>query len=177
MVHLLRRFGRMGAVILALSGVFLMGLLWLSGTATLVAQGATGGWLAPLAPEAQREAIERQLRGFDVTMAEVGYRYTEMYFGAVAGNWDYASYMAEKLGVALQDGLERRPKRRASAEALFLKSVYPAMLEALKQQDRVLFEGRFDAMRAACNACHIAEDVPFIRVGVPTHQHTPLVHR
>jgi hypothetical protein len=176
-MHLLHKFGRFNVVTLILSGPFLMGLLWLSGTATLMAQVATGGWLAPLAPEAQREAIERQLRGFDVTMAEVGYRYTEMYFGAVEGNWDYALYTAEKIGVAIQHGLERRPKRRASAEGLFLNGVYPAMLEALKQQDPILFEGRFDAMQAACNACHIAEDAPFIRVGTPTHQLTPLMHR
>jgi hypothetical protein len=110
-------------------------------------------------------------------MAEVSYRYTEMYFGAVAGNWEYALYTAKKIGVALQNRLERRPKRRASAEALFLKRVYPTMLEVLKQQDVTLFEGRFDVMRAACNACHIAEDVPFIRVGVPTLHQTPLVHR
>lgn len=177
MGHLSSRSGLRDAVSVALSGLFLTGLLWLAGAATAMAQGATGGWLAPLGPEAQREALERQLRGFDVTMAEVGYRYTEMYFGAVEGNWDYAFYMAEKLGVALQNGLERRPKRRISAEGLFLQGVYPAMLAALKQRDSLLFEGRFDTMRAACNACHIAEDVPFIRVGVPTHPLTPLVHR
>jgi len=177
MARMSHRFGRMGAVTVILSGLLVMGVTFFSGWPNTVAQGVTDGWLAPLAPEAQRQAIERQLRGFDVTMAEVGYRYTEMYFGAVEGNWDYALYAAEKIGVAIQNGLERRPKRRANAESLFLKSAYPAVLEALKQRDAALFKERFDAMRAACNACHVAEEVPFIRVSVPAHQPTPLVHR
>jgi hypothetical protein len=169
--------GCVGAVILGLFVPVVTGLPWLSQIPIGAAQGATDGWLAPLSAEAQREAIELQRRGFDVAMTEVSHRYTELYVGASEGNWDYALYMAEKLAVALQNGLERRPKRRMSAEGLFLQGVYPAMLEALRKQDRVLFEDRFDAMRAACNACHIAEDVPFIRVGVPTRQLTPLEHR
>ena len=177
MMQMLRRLGRVSVVTIILSGLLVMGVMLFSGWRSTVVQGATDGWLAPLAPEAQRQAIERQLRGFDATMAEVGYRYTEMYFGVVEGNWDYALYTAEKIGVAIQNGLERRPKRRANAEGLFLKSVYPAVLEALKQKDAALFKERFDAMRAACNACHVAEEVPFIRVGVPAQQLTPLVHR
>jgi hypothetical protein len=177
MAQICRGINRGGAVTVIVSGFLLMGIVLFSGRPGSLAQDAKGGWLAPLAPEVQREAIERQLRGFDVTMAEVGYRYSELYFGAVEGNWDYALYTAEKIGVAIQNGLERRPKRRANAEAIFLKSVYPAVLEALKQKDAPLFKARFDAMRAACNACHVAEEVPFIRVGVPAHQQTPLVHR
>lgn len=31
-----------------------------------------------------------------MAMIEVGYHYTEMYFGATEGNWDYALYTGEK---------------------------------------------------------------------------------
>jgi hypothetical protein len=47
-----------------------------------------GGWYKRLSPDARAAAIERQLRGFETTMAEVAYRYTEMYFGGVDGNWE-----------------------------------------------------------------------------------------
>jgi hypothetical protein len=148
----------------------------MTGVPTTVAQGAKSGWLGRLAPDAQIDALDRQLRGFDMAMAEVGYRYTEMYVGAMAGNWDYALYTAEKIGVAIENGLERRPKRRLNAEAIFLKGVYPALLEALKQKSPALFQERFTTLRAACNACHAAENVSFIQVGIPTMQQTPLVH-
>ena len=36
-----------------------------------------GGWLKKLAADKQVEAIDRQLRGFDMAMFEVNYRYTE----------------------------------------------------------------------------------------------------
>jgi hypothetical protein len=176
MVQRLRGIGHAGVVTVILSGFLLMGLVWFSGSPATIAQGAKGGWLAPLAPEAQLEALERQLRGFDMAMFEVNYRYTEMYFGAIEGNWEYALYTAEKIGVAIENGLERRPKRRANAETIFLKSVYPAVLEALKQKDPTLFKQRFDSLRSACNACHAAEEVAFVRVGIPTLKQTPLVN-
>jgi hypothetical protein len=172
----LQRLGRTEVVIISLAIVCVIGYTWLTGLPITVAQGVKDGWLGRLAPEAQIDALERQLRGFDMAMAEVGYRYAEMYFGAMEGNWDYALYTGEKIAVAIENGLARRPKRRSNAEAIFLKGVYPAMLEALKQKSPTLFKERFDALRAACNACHTAENMPFIQVGIPTRKLTPLVH-
>ena len=43
-------------------------------------------WLVKLTPAARTEAIQRQLRGFETTMAEVAYRYTEMYWGGILGH-------------------------------------------------------------------------------------------
>jgi hypothetical protein len=83
-----------------------------------------GGWLGALPADKQIEAIDRQLRCFDMAMFEVNYRYTEMYFGAIEGNWDDA----------------------------------------------------LDTGRAACNACHAAEAVAFIRVGIPAIKQAPLVN-
>jgi hypothetical protein len=176
MSRYLKRFGRTGVVIIALAVVCVIGRAVMTGVPSTVAQSPKGGWLGRLAPDAQIDALDRQLRGFDMAMAEVGYRYTEMYFGAMESNWDYALYTAEKIGVAIENGLERRPKRRPNAEAIFLKGAYPAMLEALKQKSPALFKERFDALRSACNACHVAESMPFIHVGIPTMKQTPLVH-
>ncbi|MBI1728034.1 MAG: hypothetical protein HYR50_12280 [Candidatus Rokubacteria bacterium] len=158
---------------------------WLVGLAVIVfalgggignAQGPKpGGWLGKLPAEKQIEAIDRQLRGFDMAMFEVNYRYTEMYFGAIEGNWDYALYTGEKIAWAIENGFERRPKRRANAEAIFLKGAYPPVIDAIKKKDPALFKERFDALRAACNACHAAEAVAFIKVGIPAIKQTPLV--
>src|SRR5437016_14462517 len=71
-------------------------------------------WLVKLAPAARTEAIQRQLRGFETTMAEVAYRYTEMYWGGIDGNWEYAAHMQGEMGKALELGLERRPDRKST---------------------------------------------------------------
>jgi hypothetical protein len=135
-----------------------------------------GGWLVRLAPDARTAAIERQLRGFETTMAEVAYRYTEMYWGGVDGNWGYADHMAHELGNALTLGLERRPQYRKNAEALLLKGPLPQVMEAIKAKDAALFKQRIETLRAACTSCHAAEAHPFIKIGVPTVRRNPVVN-
>jgi hypothetical protein len=135
-----------------------------------------GGWLVRLAPDARSAAIERQLRGFETTMAEVAYRYTEMYWGGVDGNWGYADHMAHELGNALALGLERRPQYRKNAEALLLKGPLPQVMEAIKAKDAALFKQRIETLRAACSSCHAAEAHPFIKIGVPTVRRNPIVN-
>lgn len=135
-----------------------------------------GGWYRRLSPDARAAAIERQLRGFETAMAEVAYRYTEMYFGALDGNWDYAAHMGQTLGSALTAGLERRPQFRKNADTLLLKGPYPQVLEAIKAKDLALFKQRIEALRAGCTACHTAEAHPFIKIGVPTVRRNPVVN-
>ncbi len=134
-----------------------------------------GGWLKRLGPDARVAAIERQFRGFETTMAEVAYRYTEMYFGAVDGNWPYAEHMAGKMGDAFTAGFERRPQFKKNADALFLKTAYPQVLDAIKAKDLAVFKQRLETLRAACTACHAAEMHPFIKIGVPTVRRNPVV--
>src|SRR5436309_1961636 len=61
-------------------------------------------WLVKLAPAARTEAIQRQLRGFETTMAEVAYRYTEMYWGGIDGR----GARPEREGAAAPRGVVRR---------------------------------------------------------------------
>lgn len=135
-----------------------------------------GGWLVRLSPDKRTAAIERQLRGFETTMAEVAYRYTEMYWGGVDGNWGYADHMAHELDNAITLGLERRPQYRKNAEALLLKGPLPQVVEAIKAKDAALFKERIETLRAACTSCHAAEAHPFIKIGVPTVRRNPVVN-
>lgn len=135
-----------------------------------------GGWLSKLPADKQIEAIDRQFRGFDMAMFETNYRYTEMYFAGIEGNWDYARYTGEKIAWAIKAGYERRPKRQANADEIFFQEAYPNVLDAIEKQDPTLFKQRIDELRGACNACHTAENVPFIHVGIPSIKQTPLLH-
>ena len=136
-----------------------------------------GGWYVRLSPDARAAAVERQFRGLETTMAEVAYRYTEMYFGGIDGNWDYAAHMAHEMSNAIAAGLERRPQYRKSAEAIFLKTALPQVVEAIKAKDSALFKQRIETLRAACTSCHAAEAHPFIKIGVPTVRRNPVVNQ
>jgi hypothetical protein len=164
------------SILSAFAAIALIGGAFYAGAAELPPPPKPGGWLKKLPPDQQTDAIDRQLRGFDMAMFEVNYRYTEMYFGAIEGNWDYALYTGEKIAWAIMNGYERRPKRRKSAEEIFLKAAYPNVLEAIKKKDIALFKTRIDELRGACNACHTAEKVEFIHVGIPSIKQTPLVN-
>jgi hypothetical protein len=111
----------LGAVVLFATGAV---ATWTVATAQMQhqhgAEPAKGGWLVKLAPDARPEAIQRQLRGFETTMAEVSYRYGEMYFGGVEGNWDYAAHMAMTLERALRVGLERSRDSSTDAHSTLL---------------------------------------------------------
>lgn len=78
------------------------------------------------------ETIENQFRGFDMAMVETGYRYQELYWAGQDENWEYADYQLEKIQKAIENGLERRPKRAPSAHH-FLTVTLPQMSEALKK--------------------------------------------
>jgi len=138
------------------------------------AEAPKDNWLVRLAPDARTEAIQRQFRGFETTMAEVAYRYTEMYWGGVDGNWDYAAHMHEELRKALELGLERRPQYRQSAEAFLLKTTLPQVGDAINKKDPALFKQRIDSLRAGCTSCHAAEKHGFIKIALPTVRRNPL---
>ena len=150
-------------------GRILLVLTMLASPACVAQQGdesvGEGGWLRGTSSQ-KFEVIAAQLRGFDVAMVETGHRYQELVAAGRAENWDYAAYQAGKIRTAIESGLQRRPKRAESAQS-FLTIVLPALEEAVAERDRALFDRRLGALTSACNACHEAEQVSFVRVAPP----------
>ena len=133
---------------------------------------AQGNWIKG-SPQQQIQAIERQFRGFDNAMFETGYRYQELYWAGQDENWEYAGYQLEKIETAIRNGLERRPKRTASAQH-FLTRVLPEMKEAVESKDSAIFTEDFTNMTINCNNCHAMEKVPFFTVKIPTERQSPI---
>jgi hypothetical protein len=129
-------------------------------------------WLASERAE-QNVQLERHLRGFDVAMMETGYRYVELYWAGRDANWDAAAYHVEKIRLAIENGLERRPKRATSARP-FLAGPLAATAAAITARDPKLFAERFEVLTAGCNACHALEKVAFFEVRPPDHRISPL---
>ena len=130
------------------------------------------GWLAGNTSE-RFETIAGQLRGFDVAMVETGYRYQELYWAGQDENWQYAEYQTAKIRTAISRGLERRPKRAASAQP-FLTTTLPAMAEAAASKDAESFNASFALLTQGCNSCHELELVPFFRVAPPVGRSSPI---
>lgn len=120
------------------------------------------GWLQSAASDAERFAlIERQFRGFDNAMWEVGERYRSLHEALMRENYDLAVYHWDKIKTALDNGTERRPGRKASAETLFLphwQDVRDGLGAAVPESAWRAFE---DAT-SACKSCHDAEKVSYM---------------
>lgn len=117
--------------------------------------------------------MERQLRGLDVAMVEMGYRYDELYWAGADENWPYADYQLTKIRLALDNALVRRPKRRPSAEALFAPAL-DEMKRAVARRERAGFDRAFAALTTACNSCHVAEGVPSFYVEPSADRRSPI---
>ncbi len=124
-----------------------------------------GEWIKGTEPE-KLKTIEKHLRGLDMAMVETDYRYQELYWAGKDENWDYAAYQLVKIKLAIDNALERRPKRAKSA-AYFLNEVLPAMQKTVEQKDTAAFNRGFKVLTANCNTCHAMEKVPFFTVGTP----------
>lgn len=120
-------------------------------------------------------AIEKQLRGMDVTMMEIGHRFDEMYHAGLERNWPLAEYHLEKMESALRLALLRRPARGASARP-FLDETLPESGRLLDQREPESFAQAMNVLRTGCMQCHVAEDLPHFTVTFPAErqrQHAP----
>ena len=133
---------------------------------------AQGDWIKGTETE-QIKTIEKQFRGFDNAMVETGYRYQELYWAGQDQNWEYADYQIEKIKIAIENGLERRPKRAKSAEH-FLSYTLPEIKKSIESKDKMIFNKNFQTMTINCNSCHAMEKVPFFNVQIPTERQSPI---
>lgn len=133
---------------------------------------ADGNWIRGSDDEKLAQ-VARHLRGFDTMMIEVGYRYAELFWAGNDRNWEFAAYQLDKIRLTTELGIERRPKRGASAND-FLKATVPQLKEAIIQKDSALFEQRFAILTAQCNACHAIEKMPFVQVRPPKIRVSPV---
>ncbi|MCC5917710.1 MAG: hypothetical protein JJU02_10350 [Cryomorphaceae bacterium] len=135
-------------------------------------QPEQGAWIKGSEREKIKK-IEKQFRGFDHAMVETGYRYQELYWAGQDENWEYADYQIEKIRVAIENGLERRPKRAKSAEH-FLSFALPEMQKSVSERDTAVFKRGFEMLTTQCNNCHAKEKMPFFSVKPPNKRQSPI---
>jgi len=119
------------------------------------------------------DVVAKQLRGFDMTMVETGYRYQELYWAGKDQNWEYANYQIQKIKKTIANGLQRRPKRGESAQH-FLNVSLPEIERVINTKDTLNFNNSFRTLTNACNNCHTKENVSFFAVKTPIYRPSPI---
>ena len=107
-------------------------------------------------------------------MVEVGYRFNSFYFAIKDKNYNLAHYQLDKIKKAIENGIQRRPKRKNNSETMFLNTQYNAMKKALDTKKSQQIQKEYLNTKQQCNACHMAEKVPFIHVTDPKYRWQPI---
>lgn len=123
-------------------------------------RGPNDWLLAAPDDETRLTLLQRQLRGFDQPMWEVGERFERLHAALGRNNYPLAAYQWEKIRTAIENGIAKRPARAANAEALFLRPVWSDVDADLKSADPVRAWAAFERAKVACQSCHEAEKVP-----------------
>ncbi len=132
-------------------------------------------WLLDTKSDTQKfTSIQTQLRGFDLAMVEVGYRFNSFYFAIKDKNYDLAHYQWDKIKKAIENGVQRRPKREANSRSIFLDTQYKIMKDLLNKKDEKQIWQEYEKTKQICNACHHAERVPFIEVVDSSYRWQPI---
>lgn len=120
-------------------------------------------WLLSAPDDRERfQRLQRQLRGFDQPMWEVGERFESMYHALERENFDLALYHWEKIGTTIRNGIAKRPGRAESANAIFLGDTFARVRAGLAARTADEAWDAFVRARNACLACHQAEQVAFM---------------
>jgi hypothetical protein len=116
-------------------------------------------WLR-IAPddETRWQLLERSFGGFAPAMTEVRDHYGQTFEAIADGNLELARWHWDRIKTSIELGYLRRPDRQPNADAIFLHAAWPLLDEALAANDVEASRVAFIGARAACMACHLAED-------------------
>lgn len=119
-------------------------------------------WLVDADEQVRSERLSSYLGGFSSAMWEVGERYRHVVQAIRDENFKLAHYHWDKIGDAIRGGYMKRPARQANADGMFLDTIWASYLETLDSGDGEAIREHFPKAKAACMACHAAEDVEFM---------------
>jgi hypothetical protein len=106
--------------------------------------------------------LQRQLRGFDLAMWEVGSRFAILHDALSRENYDLAVYEWDKIGVSITNALVRRPAKALHAREFLLGQPFGSIREDLVSADPRRAWPAFERARTACQSCHGAEGVAYV---------------
>ncbi len=121
------------------------------------------GWLLGADSDQERfERLDSYLGGFSAAMWETGYRFESMHHALEQENLALATYHWDKILDAIAGGYMKRPARQENADNLFIDAVGESMRADLETGEIERAWQGLARVSEACQACHIAEDVPFM---------------
>jgi hypothetical protein len=147
-------------------------------------------------PSAQTEAVPSAGIAADVThlksivptqshtMIDVGHHWANLWFAAEKKNWPLARFLFDQARQSMRWTVMIRPVRQKSdGGTVDVKgmltavdmSAFATVDLAIEDQNSEEFVTAYKQALDGCHSCHVAAEMPFIRLAVPTAPPTPLL--
>jgi hypothetical protein len=99
-------------------------------------------------------------------------RHLKLWFAGNGSNWELAAYELDELKEGFEDVSQRYPVHEnvpllPMVDAIAHRGI-PDLSKAIEARDTAKFVAAFDALTAACNACHRTAKKGFIVIQRPT---------
>jgi hypothetical protein len=98
-------------------------------------------------------------------------RHSKLWFAGSAANWELARYELDELGEGFDDVAKLFPTHDGMPLGPMVKTItgreIPDLAKAIEARDGAKFASAFDALTAACNACHQSVKHGFIVIQRP----------
>jgi len=122
--------------------------------------------------QAQIDSLQLQLNntykpGLGEFMSSIQVHHEKLCFAGNAQNWQLADFEIHEIMEAVDDIQHYATERPEVKELPMLLPVLDSVNEAIKKQDKNLFNKNFVILTNTCNECHKAVDYDFNRVKIP----------
>ena len=134
--------------------------------ATVAASGDDVPFAAPPLPRPGEPDTSNLVSLGDI-MGETQLRHIKLWYAGSSGDWDLVNYEVDRIG----ESLRRAATLYANIPVASVKSAEDPLIgmrDAVATKNTKGFMHSYTALTAACNACHVAGHVGFIRIQTPT---------
>ena len=179
------RFGRNVMKNRHVAAIVLAGTLALSASIIAAAQNAApapGAAPPAAAPPAARPGGGLVILDFKPAMDDlmtmlIQPRHIKLYYAGQAKNWTLAAFQLNELRQALARIGRTIPTYRKIEVDTAVASIFTDSAKevdaAIKAKDPARFAASYEGMTAACNACHVGMEHPFLVIKVPDAMNYP----
>ena len=106
--------------------------------------------------------------GFGDFMGKVQTRHSKLWFAGVNENWELAEFEMHELKEVIEDIRTVYPNREETQSLPIIEPSLETVNNAIKQRDAEVLKKGYLTLTNACNSCHQATKVEFIKIKTPT---------
>jgi cytochrome c553 len=127
------------------------------------------GASAPVLADDQKpaNAQERYVPRLNDMMVATQLRHFKLWYAGAVQNWPLANYELAQIRSSIEDVQNLYPNDNARTMSVMMTPMVDELGNAIKAKDKDQFQHAFMKLTSACNSCHEASGIGFIKIREP----------